>query len=73
MRKSRYANCIFIGIVAKRQVGMYSIRDSDGIIVLKCSLSRTYIGTYFELRHFQQLRGFRFVFLPTTSHGSTGW
>ena len=44
MRKSRYANCIFIGIVAKRQVGMYSIRDSDGIVVLKM-FTVTYLGT----------------------------
>ena len=63
---------IFIGIVAKRQVGMYSITDSDGIVVLEMFIV-TYLPRYFELRHFQQLRGFRFVFLPTTSHGSIGW
>ena len=34
----------FIGIVAKRQVGMYSIRDSDGIVVLKMFIV-TYLGT----------------------------
>ena len=35
---------MFIGIVAKRQVGMYSIRDSDGIVVLKMFIV-TYLGT----------------------------
>ena len=36
-------NCIFIIIVAKRQVGMYSTRNSDGIVVLKM-LNVTYLG-----------------------------
>ena len=51
---------------------MYSTRDSDGIVVLKM-FNVTYLPRYFELMHFQQLKGFRFVFLPTTSHGSIGW
>ena len=35
---------ILVGIVAKRQVGMHSIRDSDGIVVLKMFIV-TYLGT----------------------------